>query len=1187
MADSFVHLHVHTEYSMLDGAAKIRPLFAEAARLGMPAVGMTDHGNMFGSFEFFQEAKKVGIKPIIGIEAYVAPESRFQKNPIFWGEGSQRDTSADGEGGDVSGGGAYTHMTMLAANTEGLRNLFRLSSRASLEGFYRKPRMDQQLIAEHAAGIIATTGCPSGEVQTRIRLGQFGKALEAAATYRDIFGADNFFLELMDHDLPIERAVRQGLLDIGKQLGLRPLPTNDSHYVTPDQAAAHEVLLCVGTGKTMDDPKRFKLDGGGYYLKSPDEMRGLWDGQITGACDTTLAVAERIEPYDDVFAFVDRAPRFPVPEGEDQSTWLRKEVTRGVAWRFGDSARPETLARIEHELGLINQMGFAAYFLVVADICRYARDSGIRVGPGRGSATGSMVAYVLGITDLDPIEHKLLFERFINPERVSPPDVDLDFDERRRGDMIRYVTNKYGEEKVCQILTFGTIKAKAAIKDASRVLGYPFALGDKITKALPPDIFGKSIPLSGVLDPQHERYSEAAEIRALYESDQDVRKVIDTARGLEGLTRGSGVHAAGVILCSEPLLDVLPIHRRDGDDAIISGFPFPQCEEMGLLKMDFLGLRNLTVIDDAIRNIKDNRSIDIDLDKLPLADVPTYELMARGDTLGVFQLDGAPMRSLLKLMAPTEFGDIAAVLALYRPGPMAANSHIEYADRKNGRKPVTPIHPDLEEPLEEILGETYHLVVYQEQVMAIAQKLAGYSLGAADILRRAMGKKKKDVLDASLAQFLQGMTDRGYSKQATQAVWDVLVPFSGYGFNKSHTAGYGVVSFWTAYLKANYPAEYMAALLTSVGDDKDKMAVYLAECRKMGIKVLPPDVNESSLYFTSVGTDIRFGLGAVRNVGEAVVDSIVRTRRAKGKYTSFADFLSKAEIVVCNKRVIESLIKAGAFDSLGHTRRSLVNCHDQAVDAVIGPKRQEAMGQFDLFGSADDADGPGDDLSGILQLDLGPGEWDRKILLAAERDMLGLYVSSHPLEGAERILARNRDTTLAELAEGERVEGEVQIAGIIAKVDRRVNKQSGNLWAIVTVEDLDSAVDVLFFPKTYEHVAQDLVEDAVVSVIGRLNERDGALSVFGQELDVLDISYAETDRKPPVVITIRPNRITSGVVDELKRILLAHPGTNPVHLRLESPQKSLLLTLPEFPVDPTSAFMGDVKSLLGAGAVAL
>ncbi|HEV2536496.1 MAG TPA: DNA polymerase III subunit alpha, partial [Streptosporangiaceae bacterium] len=507
--------------------------------------------------------------------------------------------------------------------------------------------------------------------------------------------------------------------------------------------------------------------------------------------------------------------------------------------------------------------------------------------PGRGSATGSMVAYVLGITDLDPIEHSLIFERFLNPERVTMPDIDLDFDERGRGDMIRYVTEKYGDDRVCQILTFGTIKAKAAVKDACRVLGFPYALGDKITKVFPGAVMGKEIPLSGIFDPSHDRYSEAGELRALYEEDAEVKKILDTARGIEGLTRGTGVHAAGVILSSEPLADVLPIHRREDDGAIITGFPFVQCEDMGLLKMDFLGLRNLTVIADAIANVSANRRLDIELDKLPLDDKPTYELLARGDTLGVFQLDGGPMRSLLKLMAPTAFGDIAAVLALYRPGPMAANTHINYADRKNGRQKVEPIHPELERALEPILGETYHLVVYQEQVMAIAQQLAGYSLGRADLLRRAMGKKKKEVLDANWEEFAGGMKASGFSDQATKAVWDVLVPFSGYGFNKSHTAGYGMVSYWTAYLKANYPAEYMSALLTSVGDDKDRMAVYLAQCRKLGIKVLPPDVNESRLDFSPVGTDIRFGLGAIRNVGANVVNSIVVTRQRKGSYASF------------------------------------------------------------------------------------------------------------------------------------------------------------------------------------------------------------------------------------------------------------------------------------------------------------
>ncbi|WP_131787182.1 DNA polymerase III subunit alpha [Protofrankia symbiont of Coriaria ruscifolia] len=1183
-ADSFVHLHVHTEYSMLDGAAKVGLLFAEAARLGMPAVGMTDHGNMFGSYEFHQAAKKAGVKPIIGIEAYIAPEARHHKKPVFWGDGAQRDADPDGEGGDVSGSGAYTHMTMLAADSTGLRNLFRLSSIASLDGYYRKPRMDQELIAEHAEGIIATTGCPSGVVQTRLRLNQFDKALQAAATYQDIFGPDNYFLELMDHGLAIERKVRDGLLDISRRLNLRPLATNDSHYVTKDQAESHSALLCVGTGKRLDDPKRFKFDGDGYYLKSADEMRVLWDDQVPGACDSSLLIAERVQPYDDVFAYVDRMPRFPVPEGEDQLSWLRKEVARGVEHRFGANPPQEVLDRVEYEIGVIANMGFPAYFLVVADICRYAREKGIRVGPGRGSATGSMVSYVLGVTELDPIEHRLIFERFLNPERVTPPDIDLDFDERRRGDMIRYVTERYGEDRVCQILTFGTIKAKAAVKDSCRVLGYPYALGDKITKAMPPDVFGKGIPLSGILDPDHERYSEAAEVRGLYETDQDVRKIVDTARGLEGLTRGTGVHAAGVILCAEPLLDVLPIHRRDADGAIITGFPFPQCEDMGLLKMDFLGLRNLTVIDDAIVNVRKNRGIDIDLQKLPLLDTPTFQLMARGDTLGVFQLDGGPMRSLLRLMAPTKFEDIAAVLALYRPGPMAANSHIEYADRKNGRKPIAPIHADLADPLEEILGETYHLVVYQEQVMTIARELAGYSLGKADLLRRAMGKKKKEVLDANHAEFMAGMAEKDYSTEASQALWDVLVPFSGYGFNKSHTAGYGVVSFWTAYLKANFPAEYMAALLTSVGDDKDKMAVYLAECRKMGIRVLPPDVNESTLYFTPVGGDIRFGLGAIRNVGTNVVASIAVTREQKGAYGSFPDFLEKVEIGVCNKRVVDSLIKAGAFDSLGHNRRALAQVHESAIDAVVGTKRNEAFGQFDLFGG-DNSDEQGESIKIGLGLDLSAAEWPRPELLAQEREMLGLYVSSHPLEGTQRILDRNRDTRIIDLLDSGRSEGDVQIAGVIAKIDRRVNKNNGNLWAIVTIEDLDAAVEVLFFPKSYEVYADQLTPDTVVSVRGRVNERDGSVSIFAHELTALDVSV-NPDAGPPVLISLPTHKVTPGLIDELRLILTTHPGSTPVHIRLESPRRTHLLLRLGPEVDASSAFWGDLKSLLGTKAVA-
>ncbi len=1015
---SFVHLHVHTEYSMLDGAAKVGLLMDEVARQGMPAVAMSDHGNVHGAYEFYQSARKAGVKPVIGIEAYVAPASRRHRQPVYYSDNPalRRSNDETGEGGDVSGRGLYTHMTMWAADAGGLRNLFRLQSRAWLEGHVQKyPRMDDELLAEHGRGIIATTGCPSGEVQTRLRLGQYDRAVEAAARYRDIFGADNYYLELMDHGLPIERRVRDDLLRLGRRLGLPPLATNDSHYVTEDQAAAHDALLCVGTGKRLADADRFRFGGSGYYVKPAAEMRALWDAEVPGACDNTLLIAERVGDYGEVFAHRDLTPRFPVPGGESESSWLRKETLAGARRRYGGDPPQEVLDRIDYELSVIDAMGFPGYFLVVADICRYAREHGIGLGPGRGSATGSMVAYCTGITQLDPIEHKLIFERFLNPERITMPDVDLDFDDRRRDEMIDYVTRRYGEDRVCQIVTFSTIKAKAAVKDSCRVLGLPYAVGDRITKAFPAAVGGKEIPLSAIHDQGHPRHGEAAELRAMYEQDPDVRRVIDTAIGIEGLTRGTGVHAAGVILSSEPLIDVIPLARPKADGPVITGFPFTQAEDMGLLKMDFLGLRNLTVIGDAIANVRANKGLDIDILDVPLDDARTYELLARGDTLGVFQLDGGGMRTLLRLMQPTEFTDIAAVSALYRPGPMEMNAHTSYALRKTGKQPTEPIHPELEQALEPILGDTYHLVVFQEQVMAIAQQLAGYSLGGADMLRRAMGKKKKEVLDAEWDRFSSGMRGRGFSDEAIKAVWDVLVPFSGYGFNKSHTAGYGLVSYWTAYLKANHPCEYLAALLTSVGDDKDKMAVYLSDCRRLGIKVLPPDVNASRLDFAAVGADIRFGLGAVRNVGANVVDAIVAAREAKGPYTDFDDFLAKVPPIVCNKRVIESLAKAGAFDGLGHHRKALVAVHEQAIDTIIDVKRNEAHGQDTLFGE------PGH--TGAFSIAVPEGEWDKATLLAFEREMLGLYVSSHPLDGAERVLDANRDTTIADLLASGRQDG--------------------------------------------------------------------------------------------------------------------------------------------------------------------
>ncbi|WP_026918942.1 DNA polymerase III subunit alpha [Gordonia shandongensis] len=1176
MSGSFVHLHNHTEFSMLDGAAKMSPLFAEAERLGMTAIGMTDHGNMFGASEFYNTASKHGIKPIIGIEAYVAPESRFTTKRIQWGT---RDQKSD----DVSGSGAYTHMTMVAENSAGLRNLFKLSSLASIEGQLGKwARMDAEIIAEHAEGIIATTGCPSGEVQTRLRLGHDAEALEAAGKWQEIFGRENFYLELMEHGLEIEQRVRSGLLDIGRKLGIPPLVTNDCHYVTRDHAEAHEALLCLQTGKTLSDPTRFKFDGDGYYLKSAAEMRELWDGVVPGACDATLEIADRVQSYEEVFAHHDRMPIFPVPEGFTQETWLAREVMAGLDRRFNGHPPAEYVSRAEYELSVINQMGFPAYFLVVGDLIRHALEVGIRVGPGRGSAAGSLVAYALGITNIDPLPHGLLFERFLNPERVSMPDIDIDFDDRRRGEMITYASEKWGHDKVAQVITFGTIKTKAAIKDSARVqFGQPgFAIADRITKALPPPIMAKDIPVWGITDPEHERYSEATEVRTLIETDPDVKRIYDTALGLEGLVRNAGVHACAVIMSSEPLTDAIPVWRRAQDGAIITGWDYPSCEAIGLLKMDFLGLRNLTVIGDAIENIKTNRGIDLDLDTLPLEDEKTYELLARGDTLGVFQLDGAAMRELLKMMQPTGFEDIVAVLALYRPGPMGVNAHTDYAKRKNGLQDVKPIHPELEEPLKEILSETYGLIVYQEQIMQIAQKVAGYSLGQADLLRRAMGKKKKEILDEAYDGFAQGMKDNGFSQAAITALWDTVLPFAGYAFNKSHAAGYGLVSFWTAYLKANYPAEYMAGLLTSVGDDKDKAAIYLADCRKMGITVLPPDVNASRADFAAVGDDIRFGLAAIRNVGSGVVSSIIAAREEKGPYSSFSDYLGKVDVQACSKKVTESLIKAGGFDSLDHPRKGLFLVHADAIDSVLSTKKAEAVGQFDLFGGA----GGEDDSSDVFAVKVPDEEWETKHQLALERDMLGLYVSGHPLAGLEHAIAAQTDTSITSLLEGEVKDGaQITIGGIISSVTRRVNKK-GEPWAAVTIEDMVGGAEVYFFPRAYLAFSMDLVPDNIVLVRARVNKRDDSTMISANDLAVPDLSAVGTTK--PLSLTLSARACTPDRVRSLKQVLTRHPGTSDVHVTLVSESRQTQLRLTDaLRVNPSSALMGDLKALLGPGCL--
>ena len=1181
---SFVHLHVHTEYSMLDGAARIDELLQTAAAMGMPAIATTDHGYVFDAYEFWSKARRHGIKPIIGVEAYLTPGTdRKDRTRVRWGDDSSGTASRD----DVGGGGAYTHMTLLARTTGGMHNLFRMSSLASLEGHYFKPRIDRDLLARYGDGLIATTGCVGGEIQTRLRLGQYDAAREAAGEFRDIFGKENFYAEFMDHGIAIERQTQRDLLRLAKDLDLPLVATNDLHYTNASDAKAHAALLCVQSGSTMMDPGRFKFESEEFYLKSPQEMRHLFR-ELPEACDNTLVIAERCD-----VTFVEGEgrymPRFPCPPGESEDTWFVKEVERGLAARYPQGVPDYAVQQARYETDVITTKGYCSYFLVVADFINWAKDHGIRVGPGRGSGAGSMCAYAMRITDLDPVEHGLVFERFLNPERMSMPDFDVDFDERRRGEVIRYVTEKYGEERVAQIVTYGTIKAKQAVKDAARVLGHPFAMSDKLTKAMPPPVMGKDMPLSGVFDQEHPRFDEAADFRGLHDADPQTKEVVATALGLEGLKRQWGVHAAGVIMSSEPLVDLVPIMRREQDGQIITQFDYPSCETLGLVKMDFLGLRNLTILDDAIANVRANRGQDIDLEALSkdMTDPRAYEVLKRGDTLGVFQLDGGGTRTLLRQMQPDRFEDISATIALYRPGPMGTNSHTNYAYRKTGRQPVTPIHPELAEPLQDILGPNFGLIVYQEDVIQIAQKVAGYTLGRADLLRKAMGKKKKEVLDAEFAGFEAGMQAGGYSAGAIKALWDALMPFADYGFNKAHAKAYALISYWTAYLKGNYPAEYMAALLTSVRDDKDKSALYLGECRRMGIKVLPPDVNESVANFAAVGTDIRFGMAAIRNVGVNVVEAIARTRRDKGHFESFEDFLRKVPLVqvssdhsggVLNKRAIESLAKAGAFDSMGYARAGILQKLDECVDPLVDEQRQIGYGQDSLFAAFG-----GDVGDSVLTTfpEIPSREWDKAYLLQQEREMLGLYVSDHPLLGIEHLLAQYADTPIAALTgDDPKTDGTpVTVAGLITGLQHKRTKK-GDLWAIATVEDMEGAIECLFFPSAFQTYGAMLATDTVCVVKGRVSSRDDSMSIFAQDLQLPDIKEGA---RGPVVLTLPAVSATDHKAAELKRILAEHPGVTEVHVKLTQPGRSTSLFKLEdsLRVTATPALFGDLKALLG------
>ncbi len=1181
MADSFVHLHQHTEYSMLDGAARIGDVVASAVKDGQPAMGITDHGNMYGVLDFYQECNKAGVKPIIGSELYMAHEHRDERLQL---RGSRMDDS----GGEVEGGKkAYYHLTTLVENQVGYKNLIQLSSRAFMEGYYRKPKVDWEILEEHSEGLIVTTGCLGGHVLQAMMNQGFDAACERAGRLLDIFGRDHLFVEIQDHGIPDQLRTNPQLIQLAKRLKLPLLATNDSHYVKQGDAVAHDALLCVQTGSQLSDPDRFRFHGDHHYLKTAEEMRYLFR-EVEVACDNSLWIAERCEL--EIEFGKPLLPNFPLPEGfADDAAYLEHLTFAGAHARWGSDLPDAVLDRLAYELKVIGDMGFSSYFLITWDLIKHARDSNIRVGPGRGSAAGCAVAYCLRITDLDPIKYDLLFERFLNPSRVSMPDIDMDFDSRYRDEMIRYAAERYGRDRVAQIVTFSTIKARAAVRDAARVLGKPYSVGDKVAKAMPALVMGRDTPLYACLE-EHPKYLDgykmAADIRQMYHEDPDAREVIEVAKGLEGLRRGDGIHAAAVVITKEPLTNYLPIQRKpesgkNPEDApVVTQYEMHGVEELGLLKMDFLGLRNLDVISDTLTLIQQTRGIEIDIDNVDLEDEATYALLSRGDSIGVFQLESSPIRALMRSLAPTAFEDVAALVALYRPGPMAANMHYDYADRKNGRKPVEYLHPDAQE----VLGDTYALMVYQESMMRIAQKFAGYSLAEADNLRKACGKKDKELIARERIKFTEGCVATGYGQELGTAWFDIIEPFADYAFNKSHAYGYGYIAYQTAYLKANYPAEYLAALLTSVRTSLDKAAIFLAECRAMGIEVVVPDVNGSTTDFTPVigaaedGTEelrILFGLSAVRNVGAGLVAHIVTEREDQGAFTDFYDFSQRVNTQVLNKKTIEALIKAGSFDSMGHSRQGLLMVYEQIIDQTVARRKEHEMGVMSLFGEPETASPAFDE-----RVVIPTSDFDKKQRLVFEKEMLGMYVSDHPLLGAETALRKKTDCTLPELIEADVEDGARRtVGGVISGLQRKWTKK-GDLMAVFTLEDLQGVVEVMVFPRTMTEIGHLLAEDAVVLIGGRVDKRDDTPKLIATDIEIFD-AMPETD--PPLRLHLSPTRLNDTTVKRLKELFLDFPGTSQVLLLLD---ETHVLQLPEqYMVSTQSGLVGELRALLGHEAV--
>jgi DNA polymerase-3 subunit alpha len=1181
---SFVHLHTHTEFSMLDGAARIKEAVAKVKADSQPALAITDHGNMYGVLDFYKECRSQEINPIIGIEAYMSGGSRFDRPAR---RGKVDDTGGDSDGGEK----LYYHIILLAENNQGYGNLMKLSSGAYLEGYYYKPRVDFELLEKYHHGVIATTGCLGGLVLQHLLKGDVEQAYKIAGNLQEIFGRDSLFVELQDHGIPEQKRTNPMLIALARKLNAPLLATNDSHYNSREDSVAHDALLCVQTGATLADEKRFKFHGDQHYLKSAAEMRELFS-EVEEACDNTLWIAERAQV--EIEFGKPKLPEFPVPiefqskESYEESAarYLRHLTYKGAESRYGSNPPEEVSARLDYELSVISQMGFSAYFLVVWDLIRYAREHGIRVGPGRGSAAGCCVAYCLRIVDLDPIKYDLLFERFLNPGRVQMPDIDMDFDERYRSDMIRYAAERYGWDRVAQIVTFSTIKARAAVRDAARVLGYPYGIGDKIAKAMPPLIMGRDTPLSACLekvDGYEDGFNMASELRDMCESDPDVKSVIEVARGLEGLRRQDGIHAAAVVITHEPLTEYLPIQRKPdpgspADQApIVTQYEMHGVEELGLLKMDFLGLRTLSIIERALDLIKETTGQRPDIDSIPLDDAKTLAMLCEADSIGVFQLEGRPMRALMRSLAPTSFDDVAALVALYRPGPMAANMHNDYADRKNARKPIDYLHPDLKE----ILADTYGLMIYQESVMRVAQKFAGYSLAEADNLRKACGKKIRSLIQAEREKFVEGCKNSGYGEEIGTALFDIIEPFADYAFNKSHSYGYGLVAYQTAWLKANYTVQFLAAVLTSVKDDKEKTAVYLGDAREHQIQVMVPDVNVSRSDFTAILTgegngSIRFGLAAIRNVGESVVELIVAERERNGPFASFVDYCMRVDPVALNKRGVEALIRSGAFDSLGHPRKGLLEIYETAIDRALTKRKEVEAGIMSLFDASDELE-----VAPMIEVVIPEVEFEKAELLASEKEMLGLYVSDHPLLGLEKALARVAEFSISEaheLQSTSRAEEMITVGGVATSVSRRYTKR-GDLMGSFVLEDLSSSIEVFLFPRQMSDFGAMLEEDAIFVVKGRLDTRDDQPKIVAHSISRPNLFAGSSQ---PLGICIALSQLTRSNLVRLKGLLMEHPGEVSVRLHIGDDVYQLPV---EFKVNDKGGLIGELRVLFGANAI--